>query len=104
MKPSIDEQRTRRPDHASIRDLCDHARRDRGFALLLEACLGDPATSKVLLLHRTELFPRLEIPIEGATVTIAAGGLPFLSEAPKHIRRSLKTLASKYPQILGRRW
>jgi hypothetical protein len=38
----------------------------------------------------------LEVPIEGATVTIAAGGLPYLSDAPKHIRRSLKCLAGKY--------
>ena len=29
---------------------------------LLEACLTDPTMSKVLLLHRTELFPRLEVP------------------------------------------
>jgi hypothetical protein len=27
---------------------------------------------------------------------IAAGGLPFLSDAPKQIRRSLKLLAAKY--------
>jgi len=49
-----------------------------------------------MLLHRTELFPRLEIPIEGSMITIAAGGLPFLSESPKLIRRSLKDLAGKY--------
>jgi len=63
---------------------------------LLEACLADPVISKVLLLHRTELFPRLEVPVEGSTVTIAAGGLPFISDAPRHIRRSLKLLACKY--------
>jgi len=96
MKPSIDEHRTRRPDHASIRELCAEARQDRRFAILLETCLADPVTSKVLLLHRTELFPRLEVPVEGSMVTIAAGGLPFLSDAPKYIRRTLKSLASKY--------
>ena len=63
---------------------------------MLEACLADLSTSKVLLLHKTELFPRLEVPIEGTTVTIAAGGLPFLSHAPKQIRRSLKILSDKY--------
>lgn len=63
---------------------------------MLEACLADQVTSRVLLLHRTELFPRLEVPIEGSMVTIAAGGLPFLSDAPKQIRRSLKLLAAKY--------
>jgi hypothetical protein len=96
MKSSIDEQRTGRPSHTSIRDLCVHARQDRRFGVLLDACLADPVTSKVLLLHRTELFPRLEVPVEGSTVTIAAGGLPFLSDTPKQIRRSLKSLASKY--------
>ena len=79
-----------------IRDLCDQARQDRRLALLLEACLTDPVASRALLLHRTELFPRLEIPIEGSMITIAAGGLPFLSESPKLIRRSLKDLAGKY--------
>lgn len=63
---------------------------------MLEACLGDPVASRVLLLHKTELFPRLTVPIEGTTATIGAGGLPFLSDSPKLIRRSLKTLASKY--------
>ena len=38
----------------------------------------------------------LEIPIEGSAVTIAAGGLPFLSDSPKRIRRSLKALAANY--------
>jgi hypothetical protein len=90
MSSSADANRT------SIRDLCTQARNDRRFAVVLEACLADPPTSKVLLLHRTELFPRLEVPMEGSTVTIAAGGLPFLSDAPKHIRRSLKILAGKY--------
>ena len=63
---------------------------------MLEACLADPVASRVLLLHRTELFPRLTAPLEGATLTIGAGGLPFLSDSPKHIRRTLKTLAGKY--------
>src|SRR5579883_1341180 len=96
MSSSADEHGTRTANRGSIRDLCTHARQDRRFALLLEACLTDPTMSKVLLLHRTELFPRLEVPIESSTVTIAAGGLPFLSHAPKQIRRSLKILAAKY--------
>jgi len=96
MKPSSAEQPTQNPVNSPIRDLCDQARKDRRFALLLEGCLADPVASKALLLHKTELFPRLEIPIEGSMITIAAGGLPFLSESPKLIRRSLKTLAGKY--------
>lgn len=96
MKSASEDQGTRRPDQAGIRDLCAQAQEDRRFAILLEACLTDPVTSKVLLLQRTELFPRLEVPIEGSTVTIAAGGLPFLSDAPKHIRRGLKIIAGKY--------
>ena len=96
MKSSPDEHGTHNPDHPSIRDLCAQARQDRRFGVLLEACLADQVTSRVLLLHRTELFPRLEVPIEGSMVTIAAGGLPFLSDAPKYIRRSLKLLAAKY--------
>jgi len=96
MSSSADEHGTQGAHPASIRDLCAHALRDRSFAILLEACLTDPAMSKVLLLHKTELFPRLEVPIEGSKVTIAAGGLPFLSHAPKPIRRSLKILAAKY--------
>jgi len=96
MKPSSAEQPTRNPVKSPIRDLCDQARQDRRLALLLEACLTDPVASRALLLHRTELFPRLEIPIEGSMITIAAGGLPFLSESPKLIRRSLKDLAGKY--------
>lgn len=96
MSSSADEHGTRGAHPASIRDLCAHARQDRRFAILLEACLADPAISKVLLLHKTELFPRLEVPIEGSKVTIAAGGLPFLSHAPKLIRRSLKILVTKY--------
>jgi hypothetical protein len=95
MKSSRDDEEAR-TDHSSIRQLCGHAQQDRRFAILLEACLSDPATGKALLLHKTELFPRLEIPIEGSMVTIAAGGLPFLSDSPKHIRRTLKVLASKY--------
>jgi hypothetical protein len=95
MSSSADKHGTR-ANRATIRDLCTQARQDRKFAILLEACLADPQMSKVLLLHRTELFPRLEVPIEGSTVTIAAGGLPFLSHAPKQIRRSLKILAAKY--------
>ncbi len=96
MKPSSAEQPTRNPVKSPVRDLCDQARQDRRLALLLEACLTDPVASRALLLHRTELFPRLEIPIEGSMITIAAGGLPFLSESPKLIRRSLKDLAGKY--------
>ena len=95
MKSSRDDEEAR-TDHSSIRQLCGHAQQDRRFAILLEECLSDPATGKALLLHKTELFPRLEIPIEGSMVTIAAGGLPFLSDSPKHIRRTLKVLASKY--------
>lgn len=90
------EHDARSTNRASIRDLCIQARNDRRFALLLEACLTDPPTSQVLLLHKTELFPRLEVPIEGSTVTMAAGGLPFLSHAPRQIRRSMKILAAKY--------
>src|SRR5438105_1195550 len=96
MKSSPKEQAPRRPDRSVIRDLCAKAQQDRRFGILLEACLTDPVTSKVLLLHKTELFPRLELPIEGLTVTIAAGGLPFLSHTPKQIRRTLKLLATKY--------
>ncbi|PYT16506.1 MAG: hypothetical protein DMG59_10155, partial [Acidobacteria bacterium] len=62
MSSSADEHGTRTANRASIRDLRTHARQDRRFALLLEACLTDPTMSKVLLLHRTELFPRLEVP------------------------------------------
>ena len=96
MKSPPNEQTTRGPDRPGIRDLCAKAQQDQRFGVLLDACLADPLAAKVLLLHRTELFPRLELPIEGSTVTIAAGGLPFLSHAPKQIRRTLKLLAAKY--------
>jgi hypothetical protein len=96
MISSADEHGTPGAHPTSIRDLCAHAQQDRRFAILLEACLADSAMSKVLLLHKTELFPRLEVPMEGSKVTIAAGGLPFLSHAPKLLRRSLKILAAKY--------
>ena len=96
MSSSADEHGTRGTNRVTIRELCTYARQDRRFALLLEACLADPPMSRVLLLHKTELFPRLELPIEGARITVAAGGLPFLSHAPKQIRRSLKILAAKY--------
>jgi hypothetical protein len=92
MKPAFDDARNRRPDQPSIRDLCAQAQGDRRLGVLLDGCLADPVTSKVLLLHRTELFPRLEAPIEGSMVTIAAGGLPFLSDTPKY----MKSLARKY--------
>jgi hypothetical protein len=36
------------------------------------------------------------VPVEGTALTISAGGIPFLSHAPKDIRRSLKSLACKY--------
>ena len=96
MKSPPDEQTTRGPDRPGIRELCAKAQQDARFGVLLDACLADPLAAKVLLLHRTELFPRLELPIEGSMVTIAAGGLPFLSHAPKQIRRTLKLLAAKY--------
>jgi hypothetical protein len=96
MQSPIDEQGIQPEEPASIQSLCAHALKDRKFAVLLEACLADPVASRVLLLHRTELFPRLTVPVEGMTATIGAGGLPFLSDSPKLIRRSLKSLASKY--------
>lgn len=96
MSSSAHEHETRGANRASISDLCTQARNDRRFAVLLEACMADPLTARVLLLHRTELFPRLEVPIEGSTITIAAGGLPFLSHPPRQIRRTLKLLAAKY--------
>ncbi len=96
MEPPTEHEQSQRPKRASIDDLRNEARADRRFAALLERCLADPIASRVLLLHRTELFPRLAVPIEGAELTIGAGGLPFLSDSPKQIRRSLKLLASKY--------
>jgi hypothetical protein len=80
---------------ASIQSLRAHEQKDRRFAFLLEACLADPVASRVLLLHKTELFPRLTVPIEGTTATIGAGGLPLLSDSPKLIRRSLKNRQCK---------
>ena len=95
-RSSTGEKREGRPDRASIQGICDQAKQDRRVAILLEQCLNDPIASRVLLLHRTEMFPRLTVPVEGTALTISAGGIPFLSHAPKDIRRSLKSLACKY--------
>jgi hypothetical protein len=46
------------PDQTPVQELWLKARSDRKTARLLNQALFDPTLSRILLLHREELFPR----------------------------------------------
>ena len=84
------------PDQTSAQQLWLEAGRDRKIARLLHLALVDPTLSRILLLHREELFPRLTSTVRGGpTFLFGSSSFVLPSHPVDHILRSIRTLNKK---------
>lgn len=73
------------------------AKGDRALADLLDGTLSDPILSRVLLLHRQELFPTFNVKDNEITIfTMASPGFAYLTHSFGSTLRGFKKLDKKY--------
>lgn len=72
------------------------AHRDRPTARLLDDAISSPTLSRVLLLHREDLFPTFNVaPDEGFSLTLSSPGFAYLTHSFRETQVSLTKLGKK---------
>jgi len=84
------------PNQTAAQQLWLRARKDRKTARLLEQALLHPTLSRILLLHREELFPRLVARVEnGPAFFFGSSAFVLTSDDVDGVARSIKKLDKK---------